>query len=140
MARVLNLNPSVSGMSSIINVLQHVGAGKPNNPDDVKVVQELLKMTAKGQPVVAEIGVPGLTGRFDACTGFWIFHSQAHNKQAGHTRQIVDGIVSPARDSTYADNATWTIIQFNFLAWKSDPRGYAQFFERWAASSMAATH
>lgn len=140
MARVLNnLNPVLlQGQSSVINVLQHVGPNQPNLPDDVKVVQELLQMIAKGSESVAAIGVPNVTGRFDSCTGFWIYHAQFIHKKRGHTHQVLDGIVSPARGNLYAPGATWTIMAFNFLAWKGDARGYAEFFERWAASAMAA--
>ena len=142
MARVLNnLNVVLlQGQSSIINVLQHVGPNQPNYLDDVKVVQELIQLVAKGSEGVAAIGVPNVTGRFDACTGFWIYHAQYVHKKRGHSHQVIDGIVSPAHGTTYAPGATWTIMAFNSLAWKADPRGYAQFFERWAASSMAATH
>ena len=141
MTRVLNnLNVALlQGQSSIINVLAHVGPNQPNNPDDVKVVQQLIQLVAKGSEGVAAIGVPNVTGRFDASTGFWIYHAQYVHKKRGHTHQIIDGIVSPAHGTTYASGATWTIMAFNVLAWKADPRGYAEFFERWAASSMAAT-
>ncbi len=141
MARVLNhLNAVLlQGQSSVINVLQHVGPNQSNNSDDVKVVQELLQMIAKGSGWVATVGVPNVTGQFDSCTGFWIYHAQYIHKQRGHVNQIIDGVVSPAHGTTYAPGATWTILAFNQIAWKADPRSYAAFFERWAASSFAAT-
>ena len=73
MGRILTLNPPYEGMSAIVNVLGRVGPDEPNNADDVRVVQQLLQMSARGKAIAGSVGVPQLTGRFDAATGFWIF-------------------------------------------------------------------
>jgi hypothetical protein len=123
MARILALNPPYSGMSTIVNVLARVGPGEPNHPDDVRVVQRLMQMGARGAAPAASIGVPQVTGHFDAATGFWIYHAQRLNKSA-----TVDGVVSPAHGTQYAPGGSiWVIAYFNEFAKKNSPQDYATF-------------
>jgi hypothetical protein len=127
MSRILPLNPPFEGLSAIVNVLQKVGPNETNNTDDVRVVQELLQMCAKGaDPVKASIGFPKVTGHFDAATGFWVFHTQNKHRKT-RPNQIVDGVVSPAHGVTYAAGAAWTIVAFNYIASLQDPINYAKF-------------
>jgi hypothetical protein len=123
MARILALNPPYNGMSAIVNVLGRVGPGEPNNPDDVRVVQRLLQMCARGKAFAGNIGVPQPTGHFDAATGFWIYYVQGSFK-----RQIVDGVVSPAHGTHYSPGGgIWTIVLFNDYAKSNCPGDYATF-------------
>jgi hypothetical protein len=123
MGRILALNPPYNGMSTIVNVLGRVGPGEPNNPDDVRVVQRLLQLASRGGAVATSIGVPQLTGHFDAATGFWIYHTQ--NFFRG---QKVDGVVSPAHGAHYAPGGgVWTIVLFNQYAKMYSPAEYATF-------------
>ncbi len=122
MARILALNPPFNGMSAIVNVLGRVGPGEPNNPDDVRVVQRLMQMGARGKAPAASIGVPQPTGHFDAATGFWIYHAQ----RIFSKHQIVDGVVSPAHGSQYSPaGGIWTIVIFNDVARSTSPAEYA---------------
>jgi hypothetical protein len=122
MARILALNPPFNGMSTIVNVLGRVGPGEPNNPDDVKVVQRLIQMGARGKAPAVNIGVPQVTGHFDAATGFWIYHAQRIYRQ----KMIVDGVVSPAHGAQYAPGGgVWAIVVFNDLAHGNSPQEYA---------------
>jgi len=126
MARILALNPPFNGMSTIVNVLGRVGAGEANNPDDVRVVQSLLQMCARGKAFAASIGVPQLTGHFDASTGFWIYQTQ--NSMRG---QVVDGVVSPAHGTHYSPGGgIWTIVIFNNIAKSTSPAEYAALLAR----------
>jgi len=88
MGRILALNPAFRGMSTIVNVLDKVGPRERNNGDDVRVVQQLLQIYG-GAKSLPGIGMPRVTGSFDASTGFWIFEFQAyyHKQLQG---QIVD--------------------------------------------------
>ncbi len=123
MARILALNPPYNGMSTIVNVLGRVGPGEPNNPDDVRVVQRLMQMGSRGRSASASIGVPQVTGHFDAVTGFWIYHTQAFFRG-----QTVDGVVSPARGAHYAPGGgIWTIVLFNEFAKRYSAAEYATF-------------
>jgi len=126
MARILALNPPFDGMSTIVNVLGRVGPDQPNNPDDVRVVQSLLQMCARGKAFAASIGVPQATGRFDAATGFWIYETQH-----GRRGQVVDGVVSPAHGAHYAPGGgIWTIVIFNYIAKSTSPGEYAALLAR----------
>jgi hypothetical protein len=117
------LNPPYNGLTAIVNVLGRVGPGEPNNPDDVKVVQRLLQMGARGKAFAGSIGVPQTTGRFDAATGFWIYEAQHDFKSPG-----LDGVVSPAHGAHYAPGGgIWTIVIFNDLAKRNCPADYAAF-------------
>jgi hypothetical protein len=113
-------------MSAIVNVLGRVGPNEPNNADDVRVVQQLLQMGARGS-TIAGLGLPQPTGRFDAATGFWIFYMQ-NFRQARHAAQVVDGVVSPAHGFGYSPaGGVWTIVLFNFFAKDHSPVEYAAF-------------
>ena len=118
------MKPPFKGLSSVVNVLGRVGPGEANSLDDVKVVQQLLQMCSKGS--TNGINVPNVTGRFDAATGFWIYHTQKVNKNA-QPGQIVDGVVSPAHGEHYGPTGIWTIVIFNYLASQADPTGYKTF-------------
>src|SRR5262245_55807093 len=99
MPRILPLNPPFHGMSSILNVLERVGPGEPNKSTDVIIVQKLMLLVARNTNG-ASAGLPVPTGRFDAVTGFWIYHLQKVQTRS-HPGQVVDGIVSPARGASY---------------------------------------
>jgi hypothetical protein len=123
MARILALNPPYSGMSTIVNVLNRVGPGEPNNPDDVRVVQRLMQMGGRGKAAAASIGLPQVTGHFDAATGFWIYRIQHLYKN-----RTVDGVVSPAQGTQYAPGGSiWAIVILNDLAKGDSPQDYATF-------------
>jgi hypothetical protein len=123
LGRILALNPAYDGMSAIVNVLGRVGPGEANSPDDVRVVQRLLQMCARGKAFAGSIGVPQVTGHFDATTGFWIYQTQSAFK-----RQVVDGVVSPAHGAHYAPGGgIWTIVLFNDFAKANCPHDYATF-------------
>jgi hypothetical protein len=110
-------------MSAIVNVLGRVGPGERNNSDDVKVVQRLLQLASRGGAPAVSFGIPQLTGRFDAVTGFWIYHTQAFFRG-----QTVDGVVSPARGAHYAPGGgIWTIVLFNEFAKRYSAAEYATF-------------
>lgn len=116
MSRILALNPPYNGLSTIVNVLKRVGPGEVNDAADVRVVQRLIQMGAKGaSAAVSSVGLPSVTGMFDAVTGFWIYHCQRLQKGL-HPLQVIDGIVSPAHGVSYATNARWTIVLLNSFA------------------------
>ena len=128
MARILNLSPPYQGMSSVVNVNQRVGPDENNNSDDVRVIQRLLQLASKGAgPRAASIGVPQVSGNFDAATGFWIYYTQDWLKGHGNSGQVVDGVVSPAHGSAYGPKAIWTIVLFNHFAKLHSPAEYPAF-------------
>jgi hypothetical protein len=127
MDRILPLSPPFQGLTKIVNVFDKVGPEERNDTEDVKIVQKLLQMAGKGAEV--SIDVPNLTGKFDAATGFWIYHVQSRVKDGGHPNQIVDGVVSPAHGSVYGPKAIWTIVLFNHFANKHDPFAYQVFVD-----------
>ena len=135
MSRVLVLNPPYHGLSSIVNVLNRVGPTEPNNPDDVKVVQTLLRMLKSN--FSKKVGVPQVTGNYDASTGFWIYDQQYFYKsKAGHHNVVVDGVISPARGAAYSAGAEWTIVLFNYQAKRDSPAEYAAFLSKAASSTL----
>lgn len=131
MARILVLNPPFLGLSTIVNVKQRVGPKEANEPNDVRVVQTLLGMIKSN--FSKTVGLPKISGNYDAATGFWIYDTQFFTKQQ-HPNVIVDGIVSPARGSVYAAGAPWTIVLFNHFAQKDSPAEYASFVSQISAS------
>ena len=123
---ILTLNPPFHGLSAIVNVVGRVGPSEVNNNADVRVVQRLIQMGAKGSTAGVKIGLPAVTGNYDAATGFWIYHVQFIQKRT-HPNQIVDGIVSPAHGASYAANTHWAIVLFNALAKDGSPAEFATF-------------
>jgi hypothetical protein len=126
MSRILALNPPWEGVSTIVNVLKRVGPKEANDAADVRVVQRLIQMAAKGSSAGVKIGVPSVTGTYDAATGFWIFYTQAIQKSS-HPHQIIDGIVSPAHGSAYSPNTHWAIVLLNVLAKRQSPAEFSAF-------------
>src|SRR5262249_24655500 len=124
MARILVLNPPFLGLSAIVNVHQRVGPKEPNEPNDVRVIQTLLGMIKSN--FSKSVGLPSITGSYDAATGFWIYDTQVFTKKQ-HPNVIVDGVVSPAHGSMYAAGAPWTIVLFNHWANRDSPAEYASF-------------
>ncbi len=102
------------------NVTRAVGAGRPNDTEDVLLVQFLLNL------VVAPDGSRyiqpplDLTGSFDARTGEAIRAFQgAWNRGPGRRRHPVaqDGVVSPGQGLRIGDgDRTWTILALNVIA------------------------
>jgi len=126
MSRILVLNPPFHGLSTIVNVLKRVGPNEANDAADVRVVQRLIQMAGKGGPVAAKVGLPAVTGNFDAATGFWIYHVQRVQKHS-HSLQIIDGIVSPAHGVSYASHTHWAIVLLNDLAKSKSPSEFSAF-------------
>jgi hypothetical protein len=121
------LNPPFHGVSAIVNVLKRVGPNEANDAADVRVVQRLIQMGAKGSSAaVRSIGLPSVTGSYDATTGFWIYHVQKVQK-VRHPLQIIDGIVSPAHGASYASNTHWAIVLLNALAKDHSPSDFSAF-------------
>lgn len=123
---ILTLNPPFHGLSVLVNVVNRVGPSELNNSSDVRVVQRLIQMGARGTSAGVKIGLPAATGNYDAATGFWIYHVQFIQKRS-HPNQIVDGIVSPAHGSSYAPDTHWAIVLFNALAKDQSPAEFASF-------------
>jgi len=135
MPRILTLNPPFQGLSSIVNVVTRVGPTEPNDPSDVKVVQALIRMHTSA--FSKKVGVPQVTGNYDAATGFYIYDTQYFLKtKAGHHGVVVDGIVSPALGGSYSAGAPWTIVLLNFQAQKSNPTEYAAFVSKASAGTL----
>ena len=135
MSRTLTLNPPFQGLSSIVNVVTRVGPTEPNDPSDVKVVQALIRMHTSA--FSKKVGVPQVTGNYDAATGFYIYDTQYFLKtKAGHHGVVVDGIVSPALGGSYSAGAPWTIVLLNFQAQKSNPTEYAAFVSKASAGTL----
>lgn len=130
--RVMKLNPPRNGLTSFVNVMRHVGPDQPNSPGDVRVIQRLLQMCGKGSQIAGQIGLPAVTGHFDAATGFWIYRSQCSMKASGCPSQIVDGVVSPAHGAFYGPGAEYLIVAYNELAQQRDPINYAKFVQEYA--------
>jgi hypothetical protein len=127
MSRILALNPPYEGLSTIVNVLKRVGPGEANDTADVRVVQRLIQMGARSASAeTRSVGFPSVTGRYDAMTGFWIYHLQAFSKRSNPLR-IVDGIVSPAHGASYASNTHWTIVLLNKYAKDHSPSEFSAF-------------
>jgi hypothetical protein len=133
MSRILTINPPFRGLTAAVNVLAHVGTKQANNLDDVKVVQKLLQLCSKGSEFAAEIGLPAISGRFDAATGFWIYRFQDIDRRKSPST-VIDGIVSPARGGSYG-GGTWTIISMNLFAKEKDPQGFANFVAKGGATT-----
>jgi hypothetical protein len=115
MSRIMKykLSPSETFTRDMINVEERVGPRQVNLRDDVRIVQELLRMAYKNDPA-ATYGLPQVTGRFDAVTGFWIFEFQRGNLTGRN--QIIDGIISPAKGVAFAPGGIWTIVALNSAA------------------------
>jgi hypothetical protein len=123
---ILTLNPPFHGLSAIVNVVNRVGPSEVNNSADVRVVQRLIQMAARGSTAGVKIGVPAATGTYDAATGFWIYHVQFVQKRS-RPNQVVDGIVSPAHGSSYMQDTHWAIVLLNAMAKDHSATEFASF-------------
>ena len=122
MAHRLAIRSGVPGFGHIWNVTQRVGGRDscPNMATDVELVKVLIKKAfehPKIAPVVRRVPNPPLivNGQFDAVVGYWIFRFQDHD---GHP--IIDGVVSPARNLSYAPGVAWVIAFINFHVFQTD--------------------
>ena len=108
MAHRLKLGQNPTGLTFLYNVSQKVGYKQPNLTDDVQLVQFFLRELLRSRPDLQQLGLPQLTGRFDAVTGFYVYLWEhfAH-------RPVIDGIVSPAHGLNYSPHAAWVITDMN---------------------------
>jgi len=134
--RVLSLNTPYEGLTQIANVLAPVGPIAPNNPDDVKVVQNLLHGLTMTRLIGSFVTVPQVTGKFDATTGFWIFYWQS--VWAGRHGTAVDGTVSPAQGGAMYGGHIWFIAKLNAAANKANPTVYKRFISALSTGGAAA--
>ncbi len=124
MGRILKLKTPYQGLTRIVNVLAPVGFEEQNNPDDIRVVQNLLHAITLPKRFTQGIGIPQVTGRFDALTGFWIYTYQVLT-QGGNGE--VDGIVSPAQGGAYHGGTPWFIVRLNAHAHAVQPAVWERF-------------
>ena len=124
MGRILNLKTPYQGLSRIVNVLAPVGFDEQNDADDVRVVQNLLHAITLPKRFVQSIGIPKITGRFDAVTGFCIYTYQVLT-QGGNGE--VDGTVSPAQGGAYHGGIPWFIVRLNAHAHAAQPAVWERF-------------
>jgi hypothetical protein len=122
-------------MGVILNVGQKVGRparGGVNNFNDVQAVQALIDLYFAFSPM--QTMLPSANGAFDPTTGYWIYELQVGLRQR-HPSQIIDGIISPARNGMVTYGAgEWTIVELNagassrdFDSWNSLCMQYANF-------------
>lgn len=104
-------------LSFIYNVSQPVGPGKPNLPDDVMLLQFLLRTTLpRQQPSRIRSPFPPLNGIWDLATGFWTYETQFLLDRNLKGRATIDGVASPVREGTngtYGGGKIWTIMALN---------------------------
>jgi hypothetical protein len=116
---------NAAGMPFFYNVSKHVGPFKdnPNDPDDVQLVQFLIREGLKAKPPSAArsgLAIPTLSGQFDPTTGFWIsLAQQSFRSKPGVT---IDGIVSPARGQQYHPGCPWVIFSINLRLFEAAPK------------------
>ena len=109
------MNQPFQGLSSIVNVIQRVGPGEISDPNDVKVVQALIRLHTS--LFAKRVRVPQVSGNFDAATDSYIYDTRHFLKsKGGNNGVIVDGVVSPTQGSVYSAGAPWTIALLNFQA------------------------
>ncbi|WNJ92093.1 hypothetical protein [Bosea sp. 685] len=111
----------------IWNVTNRVGPNfnEPNLQTDVELLNTLCVMFQR-HPKVKQFGIKGKSlpisreGIFDTTLAFWIFRMQQIDKQAAS-----DGVVSPARGTSFAPSQPWTIVTFNRYAREAEPEMWA---------------
>jgi hypothetical protein len=80
---------------------------QPNTPDDVELVQFLLREFWKRTGVDTVFNdVPALTRKMDVVTAFWLLRFQRALDQV----ETPDGVVSPAHGAQYSPGKDWTIV------------------------------
>jgi hypothetical protein len=128
-----------------LNVSEVVGGPDGINlPDDVMVVQALLRFLGEFWRGFPDKECPGITGAFDNMTRDAIKkYQKVHNRDRSKAlgRLVQDGRVSPARGRFVFGGGkfTWTIVSLNFwarIAAKSSPvdekMGYVnEILDRW---------
>ena len=100
-----------------MNVSAVVGPGGVNQPDDIIVVQALLRYLPADLRGVSDRDCPLITGAFDSPTRDAIeMYQRSYNLRPNRKGRIIeDGRVSPAENRTLfgGGDYTWTIIRLN---------------------------
>jgi hypothetical protein len=121
MVHVLVAKPDEERLPVIFNVDAVVGATPAaNNPDDVVLVKAFLKMMADvpldtGSELVTACQAIVVNGSSDSAlvTAIRAFQNEV-KRRTGNATVIVDGRVSPAKESyRYAAGTPWSIVQLN---------------------------
>jgi len=111
----------------IYNVSHPVGPGQFNQPDDVRLLQFLLKEyeTRPSAPGTPLLPLPSVSGNFDDLTAVWIYFLQLRLKKE-NSGSILDGIVSPARGLFYnlRAQAGWFIAVLNYSLKDADSKRF----------------
>ena len=94
------------------NVSAHVGPGRPNQNDDVLLVQFLLKKCGELYSDFSSFRALSVDGVFGPKTAAAIVAFQTAEKKRRPTI-VVDGVVSPQRGSSPSYGAIWSICQLN---------------------------
>jgi hypothetical protein len=111
----------------IYNLDAPVGTKKPNRPDDVRLVQCLLRLAMKGMPNAGVFEVPQVTGVFDEKTRIGIIAFQRWVAEVKEVRR--DDIIDPMPAKrggvdfeTVAPNGhIYTIYYLNVMARRQSP-------------------
>lgn len=103
--------------TDIINVTATVGANGVNNPEDVIIVQALLKFALEPRPDYRGVRFPEPSGANVVTTAQIIKKYQRHQSRSG-SRVSIDGRVDPLKGGIYAygKKKMWTIYTLNLDA------------------------
>src|SRR5262245_62895726 len=111
----------------IYNVSKPIGPGQFNQPDDVRLLQFLLKEyeTRPSAPHTPLLPLPSVSGNFDDLTAVRIYYLQVKMKKL-NPGSILDGIVSPARGLIYdlRTEASWFIATLNYSLKDADSKRF----------------
>jgi hypothetical protein len=114
-------------MDHMYNVNNHVGPGKANQADDVRLVQLLLRELLQSPSVgpSSVLPTPQVTGNFDHVTALWIYYQQLKYWEE-HPKAVLDGIVSPARSLSAYNRAgdSWYILMLNYTVKSANPKRF----------------
>ena len=114
----------------IYNLDAPVGPGKPNRPDDVKLVQCLLRLVWKKIDNSAVLSPIKVTGQFDQATATGVVAFQTYVSQVKNVRR--DDVIDPMPAKrggvdfeTVAPNGhLYTIYYLNIMARKTNQMGH----------------
>ena len=121
----------------VYNIDSAVGSGKTNKPDDVRLVQELLKAVAKAEGNWAPPTPLPVDGRFSNSLRIWIVAFQTRSAVLNPGKVVVDGLVDPIPmngdhnwDPKLAGGIFSTMYGLNYRSWKANRQTHIALGQR----------
>ena len=131
---VVKLKAKFFDIDKFLNIDQKVGDTPicTNLQADVTVTQKLIALAN----ATGKFPSPSANGKFDAVTGYFIYHIQMRQQQKTPSAKV-DGIITPAIHSANYGGGLWTIMILNNIAAFQNRAGWESLLSQFPVRSAA---